>query len=317
LPGVSSAGAIDNLPLGGGGSQQPIVPEGRPAEVFALQPTVAVRRSTPGYIQTMKIPIIAGRDFVEADTVGTKPVVIISQSMAKQFWPAENPIGRRLRISFTPEISREVVGVVGDVKERGLDVLDPVAMLYEPLLQKEKGIVSLVVRSDRDSSALVPAITRVLHQINPELPVRDVTAMDELVATSLSQHRFSMLLFVALASLAFVLAAVGIYSVLAYSVRSRVQEISIRMALGAQVRDVLRLILFEGMKPALLGIAVGTFGAWTLSNILSKLVYGVSTTDPFTFAAVAALLASVAFMACLIPAYRATRVEPVNALRNE
>jgi ABC-type antimicrobial peptide transport system permease subunit len=141
--------------------------------------------------------------------------------------------------------------------------------------------------------------------------------MDELVATSLSQHRFSMLLFVALASLAFVLAAVGIYSVLAYSVRSRVQEISIRMALGAQVRDVLGLILFEGMKPALLGIVVGTFGAWTLSDILSKLVFGVSTTDPYTFAAVAVLLATVACMACLIPAYRATRVEPVNALRNE
>jgi putative ABC transport system permease protein len=317
LPGVASAGAIDNLPLGGGGSQQPIVPEGRPAEVFALQPTVAVRRSTPGYIQTMKIPIVAGRDFVEGDTVDTKSVAIISQSMAKQFWPGENPIGRRLRISFTPEISREVVGVVGDVKERGLDVLDPVAMLYVPLMQKDKGSVSLVVRSDRDSSVLVPAITRVLHRINPELPVRDVTAMDELVATSLSQHRFSMLLFVALASLAFVLAAVGIYSVLAYSVRSRVQEISIRMALGAQVRDVLGLILFEGMKPALLGIVVGTFGAWTLSNILSNLVYGVSTTDPYTFAIVAVLLATVACMACLIPAYRATRVEPVSALRNE
>lgn len=141
--------------------------------------------------------------------------------------------------------------------------------------------------------------------------------MDELVATSLSQHRFSMLLFVALASLAFVLAAVGIYSVLAYSVRSREQEISIRMALGAQVRDVLRLIVIEGMKPALPGIALGTFGAWTLSDILSKLVYGVSTTDPYTFAAVAGLLGTVACMACLIPAYRATRVEPVNALRNE
>jgi putative ABC transport system permease protein len=243
--------------------------------------------------------------------------VLISQSMARQFWPRENPIGRSLRISFTPEISREVVGVVGDVKERGLDVLDPVAMLYVPLHQKEKGNVSLVVRSDRDSTALVPAIARVLHQINPELPVRNVRAMDELVATSLSQHRFSMLLFVALASLAFVLAAAGIYSVLAYSVRSRVQEISIRMALGAQVRDVLGLILFEGMKPAILGIALGTFGAWTLSDILSKLVYGVSTTDPYTFAAVAVLLGTVACLACLIPAYRATRVEPVSALRNE
>jgi predicted permease len=316
LPGVVSAAAIDVLPLGGGGSQQPIVVEGKPAEVFALQPNVAVRRATPGYLQTMRIPLLAGRDFVEADTVGSKAVVLISQSMAKQFWPGENPIGKRLRISFTPEILREVVGLVGDVKERGLDVLDPVSMLYEPLQQKEKGSISLVVHSG-DGLSVVPAVTRILQQINPELPVRDVMSMDEMVATSLSQHRFSMLLFVALASLAFVLAAVGIYSVLAYSVRSRVQEISIRMALGAQIRDVLRLIVMEGMKPTLVGIALGAFGAWTLSGILARLIYGVSATDPYTFATVALLLAGVAFLACLIPAYRATRVEPISALRNE
>jgi predicted permease len=317
LPGVVAVAAVDTLPLGGGGSQQPVVIEGRPAEVFALQPNVAVRRATPGYMQSMRIPLIAGRDFVEADTVSEKAVVLISQSMARQFWSGESPIGKHLRISFTPEILREVVGVVGDVKERGLDVLEPVAMLYEPLQQKESGNVSLVVRSDRTGTGLVPAITHVLQQINPELPIRSVMSMDELVATSLSQHRFSMLLFIALASLAFVLAAVGIYSVLAYSVRTRVQEISIRIALGAQVRDVLRLIVVEGMKPAAIGIALGTFGAWTLSGILTRLVYGVSPTDGYTFGTVAVLLAIVALMACLIPAYRATRVEPVNALRNE
>jgi putative ABC transport system permease protein len=173
------------------------------------------------------------------------------------------------------------------------------------------------VRTNRDGSAVVPAVTRVLQQINPELPVRDVLSMDELVATSLSQHRFSMFLFVALAGLAFALSAVGIYSVLAYSVRRRVPEIGIRLALGAQVRDVLRLILVEGMKPALIGIVLGAFGAWMLSSILSRLIYGVSATDPYTFAVVALLLATVALMSCLIPAYRATRVEPVHALRNE
>ncbi len=317
LPGVAAAAAIDRLPLDGGGSQQPIVIEGRPAEVFALQPNVAVRRATPGYLQTMRIPLISGRDFIEADTSGQKPVVLISQSMARQFFQSENPVGKRLRISFTPEILREIVGVVGDVKERGLDVLEPVSMLYEPLRQDEKGNVSLAVRSNRDGSGVVPAVTAVLQQINPELPVRDVLSMDELVATSLSQHRFSMFLFVALAGLAFALSAVGIYSVLAYSVRRRVQEIAIRLALGAQVRDVLRLIVVEGMQPALIGIAFGTFGAWMLSSILSRLIFGVSPTDPYTFAAVALLLATVAFMACLIPAYRATRVEPVHALRNE
>lgn len=318
LPGVKAVGAVDSLPLTDGGSQQPIVVEGQPAEVFALQPNVAVRRATPNYIPAMRIPLLAGRDFVEEDTVeGKRAVVIISQAMAKQFWPGENPIGKRLRISFTPEVVREVVGLVADVRDRGLNVLEPLAMLYEPMPQNETGGVSLVVRSDGDPKLLVPSVTRVLQQINPELPVREVATMDELVATSLSQQRFSMFLFAALAGLAFLLAAVGIYSVLAYSVRRRTQEISIRMALGAQMSDVLKLVVAEGMKPTLVGVAIGAFGAYTLSGALSQLIYGVSATDPYTFAAVASMLAIVALVACLIPAYRATKVEPVNALRND
>ena len=317
LPGVVSAAATSTLPLTGGGSQQPIVIEGRPAEVFALQPNVGVRDVTPGYVPAMKIPLLAGRDFEEADTADGKAAILISQALARQFWPGENPIGKRLRISFSPEVSREVVGVVGDVKERGLSVLEPLAILYRPIAQNRAGGVSLVVRSDQDGSGLVAAITRAMQQINPESPVRDVKSMDELVAESLSQQRFSMYLFAALAGLAFALAAVGIYSVLAYTVRSRVQEISIRMALGAQIRDVLALIAGEGMKPVLVGIAAGTFGAWMLSGILSRLVFGISAADPYTFGAVALLLATVALMACLIPAYRATRVEPLRALRNE
>jgi len=316
LPGVVAAGAVDTLPLEGGGSQQPVVIEGRPAEVFALQPNIAVRLATPGYITSMRIPLIAGRDLEEADTKTTKGSVVISQSMAKQFWPGENAVGKRFRISFTPEVLREVVGVVGDVKERGLQVLEPVAMIYAPFIS-ENGSMSLTVRTAGDPTKLVPAITEVLHKINPELPLREVLTMDEIVATSLSQQQFSMFLFVALASLAFVLAAVGIYSVLAYSVRRRTQEISIRMALGAQIPDVLRLVILEGMKPAMIGIAIGTFGAYALSGILARLIFGVSPTDPYTYAAVAAVLAVVAFGACVIPAYRATLVEPVSALRGE
>ncbi|HVT94167.1 MAG TPA: ABC transporter permease [Bryobacteraceae bacterium] len=317
LPGVVSAAAVDNLPLTTGGAQQPIVIEGRPAEVFALQPNVAVRIATPGYLRTMGIPLIAGRDFTPADLDGKKPVVLISRAMARQFWPGENPIGKRLRISFTPEISWEVVGIAGDVKERGLDVLEPVAMLYQPLLQDGTGGVSLVVRCAGGDCNPGPAVARILQEMNPELPLRDVIAMDELLAISLSQHRFSMFLFAALAGLAFLLAAVGIYSVLAYSVRRQVRELGIRMALGAQVTDVIRLVVMEGMKPALIGIACGAFGAWGLSGILSRLIYGVSPTDPVTFVAVAALLATVAVTACLVPAYRATRVDPSSALRSE
>jgi putative ABC transport system permease protein len=204
---------------------------------------------------------------------------------------------------------------VAEIKKHRL--LTPVALLYRPIMQNRMGGVSLVVRSDQSTSSLVPAITRVLQQINPELPVRNVRSMDQLVMGSLSQYRFSMYLFAALASLAFALAAVGIYSVLAYSVRSRAQEISVQIALGAQVHDVLALIAAEGMKPALLGIAVGAFGAWMVSGVLSRLIFGISAVDPYTFAAAALLLATVALMACLIPAYRATRVEPLTALRGE
>lgn len=317
LPGVTAAAAIDTLPVDGGGSQQPIVIEGRPAEVFALQPNVAVRRATPDYHRTMSIPLVAGRTFEEADTTGMKAVVLISQAMARQFFPRENPIGKRLRISFTPEISREVVGVVGDVKERGVDVLEPVAMLYQPLLQTETGGVSLVVRTDRKPTTLLPEIAGVLHGINPELPVRNPRTVVDMLAESLAQHRFSMQLFVALAGLAFALASVGIYSVLAYSVRTRIQEISIRMALGAQIRDVLGLVIIEGMKPALIGIVAGAFGSWMLSGILTRLIFGVSPTDPLTFGGVAIVLLIVALVACVIPAYRATRVEPVRALRGD
>ena len=319
LPGVLAAAAVDVLPLGGGGSQQPLVIEGRPAEVFALQPTVAVRSATPGYFETMRIPLVSGREFNEQDTVNPEErgPVVISQSMARQFWPGENPVGKHLRISFSPEIRREVIGVAGDVKERGLDVLDPVAMLYTPLPQNEAGNVSLVVRGTGDGAAVVPAIARVLQGIDPQLSVREPKTLDEMVATALSQHRFNMLLFVALATLAFLLAAVGIYSVLTYNVRSRIPEISIRMALGARIRDVLRLVLKDGMKPALAGMGLGGFAALFLTGLLSKMIFGISPTDPATFLAVGLLLSIVAAAACLLPAWRATRVDPIQSLRNE
>jgi putative ABC transport system permease protein len=316
LPGVRSVAAIDNLPMVGG-SEQPIAVEGRPAEVFALQRNVSVRQATPGYFSAMGIPMLSGRDFNLVDTSSEKSIAVTSQAMANLFWPGENPIGKRFRISFSLETVREVVGVVADIKNRGLQVLEPVTMLYLPIRQGETNPVSLVVRSDSGVTRLAPAITRVLGGIDPELAIRDIRTMDELVATTLSQQRSSMWLFAALAGLAFLLASVGIYSVLSYSVRSRSMEISIRMALGARPADVLRLVIAEGMKPTLLGVALGACGAYALGGVLSKLVYGVSATDPLTFLAVAVLLVAVALVACAIPAYRATRVQPVQALRGE
>jgi predicted permease len=317
LPGIQSVAAIDNLPMQGG-SEQPITVEGRPAEVFALQRNVSVRRATPNYFRTMGIRILQGRDFTLADTSGEKSTAVISQSMAELFWPGENPIGKRFRISFTPETLREVIGVVNDIRERGLNVLEPVTMLYLPILQSDNTDVALVARGSRDDvTTLTSSIANVLSQLDPRIPLRNVRTLEDLVATTLSQARFSMWLFVALAGLAFLLASVGIYSVLAYGVRSRVREIGVRMALGAQPADVLRLVVVDGMRPTLLGLAIGAFGAYALGGVLSSLIYGVSTTDPLTFSLVAVLLAAVALIACAIPGYRATRVRPVEALRTE
>lgn len=315
LPGVESVAAIDDLPMQGG-SEQPIAVEGRPVEVFALQRNVSVRRATPEYFRTMHIPIRSGRDFRLADTSNNETPAVISQSMADLFWPGENAVGKRFRISFTPETVRTVIGVVGDIKERGLDQLEPVTMLYLPLRQDDTGAFSLVVRGS-NVTHLAPAIEHCLASIDPTLPIRDVMTLQDVVATTLAQHRFSMWLFTALAGLAFLLATVGIYSVLAYNVRSRVHEIGVRIALGAGSGDVLRLIIAEGMKPALAGVAVGACGAFALNGVLSKLIYGVSAADPVTFLVVAGLLSLVALTACTIPGYRATRVQPVTALRNE
>ena len=186
-----------------------------------------------------------------------------------------------------------------------------------PVRQDYSFSLALVVRGDAGVNRLAPAIAHVLAQIDPQLPVRDIRTMEEIVATTLSQHRFSMWLFTALAGLAFILAAVGIYSVLAYSVRSRVREIGVRIALGASPGDVLRLVVVEGMKPTLLGMVLGALGAYALGGVLSKLVYDVKASDPLTFGAVALLLGVVALLACSVPAFRATHVQPLEALRME
>jgi ABC-type antimicrobial peptide transport system permease subunit len=244
-------------------------------------------------------------------------VAVISQAMANLFWPGENPIGKRFRISFTPETVRTVVGVVADIKARGLTALEPVTMLYLPILQDNTNAVSLVIRGNGAVTRFAPAVAGVLAKLDPALPIRDVKTMDEIVAATLSEQRFSMWLFAALAGLAILLAAVGIYSVLAYSVRSRVREIGVRIALGASSGDILGLVIAEGMRPTAAGILIGACGAFALGGVLSKLIYGVSPADPLTFLAVALLLTFVALAACAIPSYRATRVQPITALRNE
>ena len=324
-PGVESAGVIDDLPLDNGGSHQPIAIEGQPVVPMADQPEVDVRLLSPGYLRAMRIPLIRGRDLTDADVAGRSAVVLISASLANRFWPNEDPLGKHLTLTFFPDAAREVVGIVGDVKLDSLDETRPVATVYWPLDQisappseawRSFGM-NLAVRTSADPMSLVSSVTSAVHQVDPEAPVVDVNTMEGLISASLSPQRFNMLLLGAFAGLALVLAAVGIYSVLSYTVRRRVREIGIRMALGATHSDVLSMVVADGMKPILVGVGIGLAVALAMGRVVSSLIFGVRATDPLTFAMVAALLMAVGLLATAIPAYRATRVEPIRILRDE
>jgi len=325
LPGVQSAAVTDDLPLEGG-SMQPVAVEGQPTVEMAHQPEVSVRLLSPQFMKTMGIPIVRGREITDADTATSAPVVLVSESMAKQFWPNEDPIGKRLTLTFFPKQVRQVVGVVGDVKDRGLDNQDPISTLYWPLTQfyapqawgkfRAMGL-ALAVRTASDPASVAPAVRNAVREISPATPLTDVRTMEELVAESLSPQRFNMLLFAAFAGLALVLATVGLYSVVAYATRQRVKEIGIRMALGAARTDVLGAIVLDGLRPTVIGIAIGTGAAVSLSHVLATVIYGVTATDVSTYVVVAALLGSVGVLASIIPAYRATLVDPVRTLRDE
>ena len=326
VPGVETAGAIDSLPLADGGSTQPIQIEGRPALAMADQPEVGVRMISPGYVKAMRLRFVRGRNISDADGRGKVGPILISESMAKRFWPNEDAIGHRLTLTFSPGITREIVGIVADVRGDALN-RDPQAMIYVPLAQLSAPPPSmgawgsfgftLAVRTTTDPASTAPAIVSAIHAFDPGEPVIQVKTMNDVVEESLSQQRFTMLLLAAFAGLAVVLAAVGIYSVLAYSVRRRMREIGIRMALGAQISDVLRMVIVDGLRPTLLGIVIGMAGALALGRVLATLVFGVSTRDLATLASVAVALVAIGVGVSLLPAWRAAQVEPVQILHEE
>jgi putative ABC transport system permease protein len=325
VPGVEAAGVTDDLPLEGG-SNQPIAIQGRPELAMADQPEVSVRVVSPGFFRALRIPLLRGREFTDADAAQAPNTVVISESMAKRFWPGEDAIGKRLKLTFFPDYVREVVGIVGDVKDRGLDSADPNPTLYWPVAQvyapERFGAfrafpLQLAVRTATTPASVSAAVQHAIRQISPGTPLVDVRTMEDRVAESISPQRFNMFLLAAFAGLALLLAAVGIYSVLAYTVRQRVREIGIRMALGAKAVDILRTIVGEGIKPTLLGIGIGIGSAMMLGKVLSSLVYGVGVTDPSTLGIVSMLLVVVAVAASALPAYRATRVDPIQTLRDE
>jgi predicted permease len=284
VPGVESAGAITFLPLMGG-NQWPIQIEGRAPLPISQQPNVTAPVVAGDYFRTLAIPLKRGRLFTAADRGDTPGVAVITESMARRFWPNEDPIGKRLMASFVPDKMREIVGIVGDVKQNGLEVVEPVPEIYFPISQVPAFRVDFAVRSR--VAGIAPSAVAAIHAVDPALAVQQVGPMEQWISESLSRQRFGMLLLGSFAALALVLAAVGIYSVLSYSVRHRGREIGIRMALGAGVSDVLRLVVGQGMRPALLGMGIGAAAALALGKGLSTLIFGVTAADPWTLAAVA------------------------------
>jgi putative ABC transport system permease protein len=311
LPGVQGAGLVDTLPITGGGSVQPIVVEGRPELNPREQPTVSVRGTGPGYVQTMEIPLLRGRDFRSGDV----DAMLISASAAKMLWGDEDPVGRR---TILPLMSRtlmvEVVGIVGDVKEQLAEKAPPTVYYYKRAMPFGQNAVA--IRTSGDPVALARSAVAVVQAIDPDVPVQDIRTMDEVIELTLVSERFRALLLQLFAAAALTLASVGIYSVLSYLVRGRRREIGIRTALGAKTGDVVRLVLAEGLKPAIAGIVVGAIGALLAAGVLEKLVYGVKATDPLTLAVVAATLLAVAIAASLIPAWRASKLDPLTVLRD-
>jgi len=329
LPGVEAVGANNMVPLSGSGGSRTFLIEGRPVAQGQPKPEEQLRFVTPGYFEAMRVPLLRGRDFSDRDVNGQTRVALVSRSMAERHWPGEEAVGKRIAYAGigrgqeqNPEWI-EVVGVVGDIKHRGLDLESKPEIyvpVYQPLFSNRPTpplSLYVAVRTKGDPAALATAVRREVAAVDPEQPLANVRTMEERLAESVAQRRFNMTLLGVFACVALLLAGVGVYGVMAYAVARRTHEIGVRVALGAQRGDVVRLVLGQGMWLALAGVGVGVACAYAATGLMSGLLYGVSPTDPLTFVGVAALLAAVGLLACLVPARRATKVDPMTALRYE
>jgi putative ABC transport system permease protein len=317
-PGMRDSAIAAPLPLAYDNVNLGFEIEGSVAPPSAKPRTADYVSISPEYLRVMGIPLLQGRNFNQQDSMSAPRVTIISAEMARMYFPNQDPIGKRLIFGFPPnsDVPREIVGIVGDVRDVSLSQM-PGAMMYVPFQQAPFWGGLVVTRTNLSLSAAVASIQRGINAIDKDLPITDVASMSDAIQGTVAQPRFQTFLLAMFGSLALILAAVGIYGVISYSVAQRTHEIGIRMSLGAQRKDVLQLVLGEGVKLALAGTAIGLAAALGLTRLMARLLYGVSATDPFTFAAVAVVLMFVALAACYIPARRAMRVDPMIALRYE
>ena len=318
LPGVEAAAATGTLPLSGGNWGRSLTVEGYPVLSVGQAPMIQHTVVTPNYFQTMGIHLLAGRDFNEGDRPGGQLVTIVDERLAQKYWPNESPLGKRIR--FGPPEDNEpwhtVIGVVAAVRHQRMQE-ETRNSVYLPHLQIPVGGLSIVARTSSEPKSLVAAVRREVGQLDGDLPLSNVATMDEVIADSIWQPRLYAMLFAVFAGGALVLAVIGIYGVMAYIVITRTHEIGIRMALGATARDVFRLIVGRGMKLTAIGLVIGVGGAFALTRLMRGLLFNISATDPITFVLISVLLAFAAFLACYIPARRATKVDPLVALRYE
>jgi putative ABC transport system permease protein len=318
LPGAKSAGLVSVIPLSKDFDGRGLAVEDHPrppGEEFTVDLYVA----TPGYLRAMEIPLLSGRTINEQDAANTQLAALINETMARELWSGEDPLGKRIKFPGSernPQPWRTIVGVVADVKQYGIDERQPM-QIYLPEAQYPVSWMSLVVRTSNEPTALASAVRAVVRELDKDLAVFNIVTMDELLSDSNGLRRFSMLLLGVFAGLALTLAAVGIYGVISYSVTQRTREIGTRIALGASSSNILRLVLKRGLLLAISGVAIGLISSLALTGLMTSLLFGISATDPLTFAAIAVLLTAVAAVACYLPARRAMKVDPMVALRYE
>lgn len=313
-PGIQQAAATDRLPLSGEGNWGGINIVGRPLLDPAHAPSVEGRGVSANYFRTLGIPLLRGREFTEADVAAGRHVTVINHVMANQFWPGADPIGQRLVSPYHPEIVNEIIGVVGNVKDFALDAQSPPEM-YTPY--NWWNTMNLVLLGSGDSASLVSAVRSHVAQLDPQVPVYEVARFEDLVTHSMARQRFESFLLAVFAALALALAAVGIYGLLAFTVNRRTHEIGVRIALGAHPQNVLTLIMSQGMKLVLVGLAVGLAASLILTRLMSALLFRVKPFDPLSLGVVTFILVTIAALACFLPARCAMRVEPMVALRIE
>jgi predicted permease len=316
LPGVMEEAAVSSLPMSGALAWGGLDVEGYTPPPGQSPIQVDRRGATPGYFRTMQIPLLQGRPFADRDAPDAPKVAIVDEKLARYLWPGQNPLGKRVRFSGGKPSWLEVIGVAGPVKQYGLDA-EPRMTVYVPYAQLTVVSVYLVVRTVADAPGSLPAILSAIHSVDPEIPVYGIMTMRERLSRSLARPRFAMAMLAAFAGFALILAAVGVYGVISYLVTQSVHDIGVRMALGAQPRSILGMVLGRGMKLAAAGLVIGLAGAVALTRLMASLLFGVSATDIVTFSLVALFLGLIAFLASYFPALRAARLDPMIALRED